>query len=311
MTNAKTISVILSLVLSTPLAFAQHEELMEQVHGIPQDFMLQLFLQNNNIDENTSLEKLHEVIAFYNEHESELLYEYDVERHKTIVAGVSQARAARQAQWGQALTGMLSGVAQAVDVSHQQAKAEREAKQAQAERNRQQKIQERTAANQQALDAARQSSQTASNPSNYTSTVSVGSKRDLYTSDPAWNKSIDMMVQQHGLEKTAQMVQQMKANNAQASQTALTSYPASSGTGDPDGTLVSAITVNRTQIYINVKGGSITHYATGKDSLGKYNWRIVGSASITNINMTPYEAQFGKEYSRAANISGIGYVFFN
>jgi hypothetical protein len=119
------------------------------------------------------------------------------------------------------------------------------------------------------------------------------------------------MVQQHGLEKTAQMVQQMKANNAQASQTALTSYPASSGTGDPDGTLVSAITVNRTQIYINVKGGSITHYATGKDSLGKYNWRIVGSASITNINMTPYEAQFGKEYSRAANISGIGYVFFN
>ena len=141
MTNAKTISVILSLVLSTPLAFAQHEELMEQAHGIPQDFMLQLFLQSNNIDENTSLEKLHEAIAFYNEHESELLYEYDVERHKTIVAGVSQARAARQAQWGQALTGMLSGVAQAVDVSQQQAKAEREAKQAQAERNRQQKIQ--------------------------------------------------------------------------------------------------------------------------------------------------------------------------
>ena len=310
MTNAKSITVLLSLLLSSTLSFAQHEELMEQAHGLPRDHMLQAFLESNGVDANSSLESLHEAIAFYNEHEAELLYEYDVERHKMIVAGVSQTRAARQAQWGQALTGMLSGVAQAVDASQQQAKAEREAKQAKAERDRQQRIQERTAANQQALAAAQQYSQAAADPNNFRSTSSSGSIRDLYTSDPAWNRSLDMMVQQHGVEKTRQMVQEMKARNTQSNQSSYSTQQTGSS-GPVNGTILMAITTSRTQIYVNVVAGEITHYATGKDMLGKYNWQYVGRASITGINMTPYEAQFGKEYSRAANINGIGYVFFN
>ena len=302
-------SIILVENTSSP---QDHIELMERAHGTPRDHMLRRFLQNNDINENTPADKLYAVITYYYENETELLNDFDVYRHMALVEGVSQARAQRRAEWGQALTGMLSVGAQVVDVYQQQAKAEREAKQAQAERNRQQRIQERAEANQQAQDAARQYVQGANRSyANSGNSRQVGSKSDLYTSDPSWNKTIDLMVQQQGLEKTAQMVQQMRANKAQSSQTSQSSYSPTAGTGNPDGTLLTAVTVNRTLIYINVKGGSITHYATGKDGLGKYNWRYIGSASITTINMTPYEAQFGKEYSRAANISGVGYVFFN
>ena len=316
MTNSKTISVLLALILSSTLAFAQHEELMEKAHGIPRDHMLRMLLENNGIDENTPIDKLQEVVAYYYEHEAELLNDYDVNRHVSLVEGVSQTRAARQAQWGQALTGIVSAVGQAVDISQQKAKAEREAKQVQAEMQRQQRIQERKAANQMAQEAAQQYSQNAANSLHSSTSADhqgyAGSKNDLYTSDPAWNKTVDLMVQQHGLEKTNQMVQQMRSSNSQASaQSTQSSYQASSGTGNPVGTILSAVTTNKTMIYINVKGGSVTHYATGKDSLGQYKWNYVGNAPITNINMTPYDAQFGKEFSRAANLSGVGYVFFN
>lgn len=292
------------------------EYLVERAHGIPRDQMLRLLLSNNGIDENSPIEKVQEIVSYYYEHEDELLYGYDVERHRYLVEGVSQARAQRQAEWGRVFTGMVSGLSQVVDNAQRQASAEREAKKAQAEYSRQQKIQERIAADQQAQNIARQSSQEAANSLHSSTSAALpgyaGSKNDLYTSDPAWNKTVDLMVQQHGLEKTSRMVQEMKASNSQAAnQSTLSSYQTSYGTGDPDGTILSAITTNRTMIYINVKGGSVTHYAWGKDILGKYNWNFVGSAPITNINMTPYDTQFGKEYSRAANISGLGYVFFN
>ena len=218
--------------------------------------------------------------------------------------------AATQAQWGQVLTGVLSGVAQAVDVSQQQATAEREANQAKAEMDRQQRIQERVAANQQAQNTARQYSQTASDPNKYRSETSSESIRDLYTSDQAWNRSLDLMVQQHGAVKTRQMVQEMRARNNQSGQSS-NSAQQSASSGPVNGSIMMAITASRTQIYINVVGGDITHYATGKDMMGKYNWQYVGRASITSIKMTQYETQFGKEYSRAANVPGIGYVFFN
>jgi hypothetical protein len=310
MINTKTISVLLLLMLSSTFAFAQHEELMERAHGIPQDQMLQRLLQNNGVNENTTPERLQELIAYYYEHEADLLYEYDVERHKVIVEGVSQARAARQAQWGQAMAGVLSGVAQGVEASQQQARAEKEAKeQARAQRVASQQAQ--AAADRQQMLQSQSNTNSAYVDPSAISTGSTGSKRDLYTSDPAWNKTVDLLVQQHGLEKARQMVQQMRANNTQAPQPAQSSYQTTSGTGNPVGTIVTAVTANRTMIYININGSSITHYATGKDSLGKYNWQYVGAVSTTSINMTPYEAQFGKEYSRAANINGVGYVFFN
>lgn len=311
--------------------------LMERAHGLPRDHMLQAFLESNGIDANSSLEFLHEAITFYNEHEAELLFDYDVERHKSIVAGVSQARAARQAQWGQALTGVLSGVAQAVDVSQQQAKAEREAKRAQAERDQQQKIQERNAANQQAQDAARQSAQDAANRFNSnTASVSseqVKSKSDLYTSDPSWNKAIDLMVQQHGLEKTAQIVQQRREEAVQEStQASQQSYEWQQNTAQLQNsqlqnaqgqqnsrantgsfsqkTIISAITTSRTQIYITIERGIITCYATRKDDMGRYNWNY-GNYNIRDIKYSPYYLQFRNEYSKTAIIDGVGHVFFN
>ena len=327
MTKAKTISVLLSLVLSTAFAFAQHEELMERAHGVPRDRMLQAFLESNNIDENTSLEKLQEAVAYYYENEDRLLFDYDVERHKVIVSGVSQARASRQAQWGQALNGMLSGVAQAVDISQQQAKAEREAKQAQAERDRQQRLQARAAEKQAAT-----SQSSSVDPSVYTAAANARSNsiQDLYTSDMNWNRTLDLMVRQYGVEKTRQKVQEMRASEiqdrAQAQQqsyelqqksadnqraavtTARNQTSLSSGSSGE--MITTAITTNRTQIYLLIEGGKVNSYATGKDAMGKYNWKYVG-VGINDIKLTPYGSQFGNEYSRAANIIGVGYVFFN
>ena len=79
----------------------------------------------------------------------------------------------------------------------------------------------------------------------------------------------------------------------------------------PDnGTVISAITGDRTQIYILLKDGVVNSYARRKDSLGRFNWTYVNTM-ITDIKYTPYYKQFENEYAKAANISGIGYVFFN
>lgn len=336
MASIKTFLVFFSLALNTALAFAQHENLMEQAHGIPRDQMLLLLLKNNGFDENTPPDTLQQVIAYYYEHEADLLYEYDVERHKRLTARISQERAEKQAQWGQALTGILSGVSQAVDIAQQQAKIDREAaRQEQEERKRQQQIQL------QAQAAAIQSMTSSTvDPSVYTTTAASnntrnGSIQDLYTSDASWNKALDLMVQQNGVERTRRMVQEMRAQEMQEridatqqsyalqqqsanNQTAAIREAeklitnSSNGISSSNGITTTAITTNRTQLYILIDGVQevVLGYARGKDSLGRLNWTYL-KAPIMDIKYTPYQVQFGKEYSRAANIGGVGYVFFN
>lgn len=294
------------LLMSSSLALAQHVELIEVAHGISSSHMLYLFLENNSIDGNTPKEKVKELIDYYNEHEEELLVEFDVNRHISLIEGISQAKLATKEQ-------ALSVLAQIVDGAQEAAYAAQ-----------QQRMNEKAAAQQRQVENAmpqqRQQIAAGSNYStfdylpsysNSSSSGSSASLRDLYTSDQTWNSTVDKLAQQYGPERARQMIQQMKQANNQTPQSGQSSHQATSGTRNPDGTIVTAITTNRTMVYINVQGGSVTHYATGKNTLGEFNWNYVGRAPISSINMTQYNEQFGREYSRAANINGIGYVFFN
>ena len=106
----------------------------------------------------------------------------------------------------------------------------------------------------------------------------------------------------------------MRARQSQNEQpsTALQSSSSSNDGSSPIGTVISAITTSRTIITLQIQGSYVTHYATGgKNMMGKYDWKNIGRSPIQSIRMTPYDSQFGRDYSHAANIKGIGYVFFN
>ena len=82
---------------------------------------------------------------------------------------------------------------------------------------------------------------------------------------------------------------------------------------DSGSIVIIGSTSSRKSIFLLVHSGSgkVTHYSSGnKDRQGNYVWKS-SNASILDIKNTSYMAQFGNDYSYAANIGGLGYVFFN
>lgn len=335
MTKLKSILVVLCLAISSSLAFAQHEDLILKYHEKNNDFTLKALLKNVGvIDNNTSAEELLEVIAqFYQE--KDIVNELDQKRHEYLVEGVSNARAKRRAKawdsFSQIVTPMLEipGLI-AADNARSEARAKAEA--AESMEKARQYWDDVNAKHQADVEAANQI-MSSSGVSTSSTRANSGSVRDLYTSDMNWNKMVDNLNQQYGPEKTRKMVQEMRnqqiLDRAQAtSQSSIYQQQAAQNQvaqvremehlvsaqnekNVPDnGTVISAITGDRTQIYILLKDGVVNSYARRKDSLGRFNWTYVNTM-ITDIKYTPYYKQFENEYAKAANIPGIGYVFFN
>lgn len=323
MTKLKSILVVLCLAISSSLAFAQHEDLILKYHEKNNDFTLKALFKNVGvIDNNTSAEELLEVIAqFYQE--KDIVNELDQKRHEYLVEGVSNARAKRRAKawdsFSQIVTPMLEipGLI-AADNARSEARAKAEA--AESMEKARQYWDDVNAKHQADVEAANQI-MSSSGVSTSSTRANSGSVRDLYTSDMNWNKMVDNLNQQYGPEKTRQMVQEMRNQQIQ-DRTQATSQSSEWQQKSAENQRVSppqhghangvttAVTTGRTQIYLDIQGGFVQSYATRKDAMGNYNWKYVG-AGITEVSLTPYGSQFGNEYSKAANILGIGYVFFN
>ena len=320
----KTVSVLLLLLISV-MAIGQNENLMEKCHGITRDYVMRAFFEAAGINENASNEAIQEATTYYHQNEAEIIAQFDLSRHQRQVEGVAQARAERQANAFSIITSGIANVSSAITSSIERERQEAAAKQQAQELARKQAMMERINA-QAAEDQARAARMSQSSQSiitqRQTNNGSNGSIKDLYTSDMSWNKMLDNLVAQHGVEKTRQIVQQLRNERMQSAQSSSstqeysgvnTSTQPSVGSS-PSGTVVTAITSSRSIIRLNIQAGSITHYAQGgKDAVGGYNWVYVGNTSIQNMNMAPIDIQntFGKEYSRMANLPKIGYVFFN
>lgn len=132
---------------------------------------------------------------------------------------------------------------------------------------------------------------------------------DLLTSDPEWNKSIHFSVQQYGVEKTREIVNQRRANDYQQSVQSNSNY---SSPQSNDGQVISAVTSSRTQVYIRVNSmRNITAYSMGVDPFGKRKWNnllpYVPSRECRLENIT---GNMGREFKYTAIINNIR-IFFN
>ena len=305
---------ILVAVLSPLCVFAQHEDLMEKAHGIPMDYVFQFYLEAKGIDANSSEEAIQEAVNYYKENEAAVLEWYDNYRHEQQVEGIAQARTSRAANWfnivGSSVSGLVTGIAN--DNARQKAESAAAAEQARIARTEALERQKQAS-----VGSSYSSTPQVSTPVPNQSSSSNVSVSDLYTNDQTWNKMVDNLVAQHGAAKAREIVLEMRAKDIESHQktAALEESFRTSGKSDgsvPGSTVISAVTSSRTVVYLQISGGSVTHYATGgKNQLGEYNWRYVGKADIQDIKMTSYNASFGRDYSHAANVSGLGYVFFN
>ncbi len=148
--------------------------------------------------------------------------------------------------------------------------------------------------------------------SNYQSNQSYttqGSYNDLLTSDPNWNTQVRMWVQQYGVERTREIVRQKRNNDYQQSIQNNKTYSQSQiGTER----IISAVTSNRVQVKIKVRGNVIVAYSNGLDQFGRQNWSsVIPNANITRTGVgTLHTNGLGKEFSYTANLGGVQ-IFFD
>ena len=126
---------------------------------------------------------------------------------------------------------------------------------------------------------------------------SQGSYNDLLTSDPTWNQQVIMSVQQYGVEKTREIINQQRINQQQLEST----------TGGYGGEIISAVTSNRRAIKIQIRdrkiGGKIVAYSEGGNFAGKQQW--IGTQSLIQ------KCTSNLEYKYTAYIKGLGNIYFD
>lgn len=265
-----------------------------------------------------SQEQFESFVDEYRANEQSFLSQLDALRHDSLIQAFQKKRNAKLAKLANLMENGIN-IAQFIHEDQKRVDAENKSR-AQAEaaaslEKSRQYWQNIDAERQAGIEATKQkysNSSSTQSSQTYGSSTNSGSVRDLYTSDPAWNRTVDQLNQKYGPEKTRQMVKEMRAQQAQSSLATQTAPSTNRDGSIPGSTVLTAITANRTLVYIQINSGSITHYATGgKNQMGEYNWKSAGRTSIQNISMTSYANQFGRDYSHAANINGVGYVFFN
>lgn len=185
--------------------------------------------------------------------------------------------------------------------AQQQAEKER---QWAAERAAQQQAQQRAQAL--AQQNVRVTSSMSTQQSSYSSS-SQGSVSDLFTSDPAWNRQVQLWEMQYGAAKTREIVAQHRASQQQSSQ----SMSVTAGVTEQ---IVSAITADRKQINIKVRGSQVVAYSLGYSEFNvlEQRWEnLVPVASIQETRMrNDLDSRLRAEFTHTAEI-GSTRIYFN
>lgn len=140
-------------------------------------------------------------------------------------------------------------------------------------------------------------------------TISQSSYSDLLTSDATWNTQVQLMVQQYGIEKTREMVKQMRESDYQQSVQIGKNTPAFVSSNDR---VISAVNSNRVQVKIKVRGDVIVAYSTGLDPMTQQQqW----TPSIPHANIhktgagTHYTGDLAREFSYTASVGNMQIYF--
>lgn len=227
-----------------------------------------------------------------------------------------QEQQANQGNGGEIAMAIMGGVLEGLAQSEQM-KAEKKLLEAERQAQIRAEQQARAAQNKQKY-AEFQTMTNKTYSSNYQTNLSSyrtqGSYNDLLTSDPNWNTQVQMWVQQYGVEKTREIVKRQRASNYQQSiqSSRSNSYNQSMSNSynqSMSERIISAVTSNRQQLNIKVRGNSVVAYGIGSDQFGRKKWTSLfppAGISRTGVGIT---GNSSTEFSYTANINGTQIYF--
>ncbi len=308
----RKIIFVLGLCFLNVYAFSQRGTyLILKYRGLQDEALVSEFVRvctaNDNSDENRG-----RAYDYYYAHEEEIIAEYDAACFLQYLERLSEVRAANWAAANRAINEMSAQFVQIAANYREQRELEKQQEQ-------EIKMQQR------AEMEARMANSTDRRPSSQSTSIykiqssgiqnspyyAQGSYNDLLTSDPNWNKQVQMWVQQYGVEKTREMVRQRRANDYSQQAQVEQSYNERVSQSQNE-RIISAVTSNRQQINIKVRGNSVVAYSNGLNQLGQQNWQSVISVFATRCGIgTPYDdGALSREFSYTAQVNGIR-IYFN
>lgn len=201
----------------------------------------------SNISSKSEEEEIAELSEYYVQNEKEILYSFDCNTFLQYINEIAKAKEERKQQiaagWNMLMDATVAGVSAA-----KQRKAEINNQKALQKAEQQAQMDRLKAQNKQKAAAFREMQNSSYHSSNKQQAYNTQSGyNDLLTSDPNWNKQIQMSVQQYGIEKTRQKIKEGKITKNQINTAA----------GGYNGKVISAVTESRQAIKIQLRGNNI------------------------------------------------------
>ena len=147
------------------------------------------------------------------------------------------------------------------------------------------------------------------------SSSSQGDVSDLFTSDPVWNRQVQLWAMQYGAAKTRELVAQQRVAQLTERESLYASQQQTQATQSTSGQnverVISAVKSNREQIFIKVKGNAVIAYSN-KIEFGNRVWVSVMNGWIQRCGSGTMHHTGGLDYefTHMAEFNGMR-VYFN
>lgn len=308
----KIIPFILLILCVNNIHSQESINLILQYYGYKDNPYKEVFIANN-LSTDATQEEIENISNYYDSNEKEILAKYDYECHAFYLKALEKVREKNRANMAVGANVVMEAVAQGVSTYNQQ-KAIEEQQKAEKEAQWHSEQQVRVAQNKQKYAEFQAMTNNKVHTSNYqsrsTTTTLQSNYNDLLTSDASWNTQVQMWVQQYGVEKTREIVKQKRANDYQQSVQTNNNYSQNQQSNER---IISAVTSNRQQINIKVRGDVIIAYSNGVDQIGKQSWVSVlpnVGISKTGAGSLYNSGNLSKEFSYTASLNGTQ-IYFN
>jgi len=294
--------------------------LILKYRGLQDEVLVTAYVKACSATDNSD-ESIGRAYDYYFSHENEIIERYDAACYLQYLERLSDVRAANREAANQAISQLADRYAQIAAENRKVRELERQ----QEHELQMQKRAEMTArmANQPDRRAHSQTTTTSpyriQNSGNQNSAYKTqGSYSDLLTSDPNWNQQVQMMVQQYGVEKTREIVQQRRANDTHQQAEIDNTYKSynervSQSQQSGQERIVNGVTESGQTIQLKIRDGKIVAYSTGLNYSQQQNWTGVHMITYSSCKMSGaafLNQNLVKQYAYYASINNTR-VYFN
>lgn len=293
----KRLIFFITLLWGATSLFAQEDNLIYKFKGLSfepsKEMFITLALQSND-----SIKDVAILSDIFDNNQKNIRASYDEMLFEKILAALAERIQFQQKSLTMGTQLVTQAISQGV-ATYQQARAEEKAIEAQKQAEQKAFMERAKAANHQ--KAVELENMTNHGSVKSTSTPNIYNHKpanisDLYTADGNYNTALQLEAQAHGEAYVRQKVKEQRSN-------AIAQSNNSNNIGVSQERVITAITENRTQLYIKINGSFIVGYSKGINQLGKHDWTFVPNVSYT-------KTMNNREFTYTANVGGTR-IYFN